>query len=84
MAVDGLGVEQIEAVIRASAGDLLESARVTAEYRGASVGEGRRSVTFRLTCRAPDRTLRDQEVDELEQRVLGALATELGLVRRGA
>ena len=84
VAVDGLGVEQIEAVIRAAAGDLLESARVTAEYRGASVGEGRRSVTFRLTCRAPDRTLRDQEVDELEQRVLGALATELGLVRRGA
>ncbi|HEX5818144.1 MAG TPA: phenylalanine--tRNA ligase subunit beta [Gemmatimonadales bacterium] len=81
---DGLGVARIAEVIRATAGDLLESARVTAEYRGASVGEGRRSVTFRLTCRAPDRTLRDQEVDELEQRVLGALATELGLARRGA
>ena len=81
---DGLAVERIEAVIRASAGDLLESARVTAEYRGASVGEGRRSVTFRLTCRAPDRTLRDEEVDGLEQRVLDALAKELGLARRGA
>jgi phenylalanyl-tRNA synthetase beta chain len=84
VAEDGLAVERIEAVIRASAGEVLESARVTAEYRGTSVGEGRRSVTFRLTCRAPDRTLRDEEVDGLEQRVLDALAKELGLARRGA
>jgi len=83
VAEDGVAAERIEAVIRAAAGELLESARVTAEYRGPSVGEGRRSVTFRLTCRAPDRTLRDEEVDALEQRVLQALAAELGLARRG-
>jgi phenylalanyl-tRNA synthetase beta chain len=81
---DGLSVARIEDVIRAAAGDLLESSRVTAEYRGASVGEGRRSVTFRLTCRASDRTLRDEEVDAVEQRVLQVLASELGLARRGA
>jgi phenylalanyl-tRNA synthetase beta chain len=57
---------------------------VTAEYRGPSVGEGRRSVTFRLVCRAPDRTLRDEDVDAVERRVLQALQVELGLARRGA
>jgi phenylalanyl-tRNA synthetase beta subunit len=41
-------------------------------------------VTFRLTCRASDRTLRDEEVDAVEQRVLQVLASELGLARRGA
>ena len=84
LAEDGVAAERIEAVIRAAAGDLLESVRVTSEYRGPSLGEGRRSVTFRLTCRAPDRTLRDEEVDAVEQRVLQALAAELGLARRGA
>ncbi len=71
-------------LIRDAAGDLLEGVRIIAEYRGASVGKGRRSVTFRLTFRAPDRTLRDADVDPIEQKVLGVLQQELGLERRGA
>ena len=34
---------------------------------------GTRSVAFRLTFRAPDRTLRDAEVDAAETRLLAAL-----------
>jgi len=41
-------------------------------------------VTFRLTYRAPDRTLRDADVDASETQVLSALERELGLSRRGA
>jgi phenylalanyl-tRNA synthetase beta chain len=81
---DGVAAAAVAQVIRESAGDLLEAVRVTAEFRGAALGEGRRSVTFRLTYRAPDRTLRDADVDASETRVLGALERELGLARRGA
>jgi phenylalanyl-tRNA synthetase beta subunit len=43
-----------------------------------------RSVAFRLVFRAPDRTLRDAEVDQTETRLLTALEDELGVRRRGA
>ncbi len=39
-------------------------------------------MAFRLGFRAPDRTLRDSEVDEAEARLLAALAQELGIQRR--
>jgi phenylalanyl-tRNA synthetase beta subunit len=41
-------------------------------------------VAFRLTFRAADRTLRDADVDQMEGRVLEALAQELGVRRRDA
>lgn len=81
---DGVAAASAERVIRSAAGELLEGVRTIAEFRGAALGEGRRSVTFRLTFRAPDRTLRDADVDAIEGRVLGALERELGLARRGA
>jgi len=81
---DGVPSAEAVRVIRQAAGDLLEAVHVTAEFRGAGLGEGRRSVTFRLTFRAPDRTLRDADVEVSETGVLGALERELGLSRRGA
>jgi phenylalanyl-tRNA synthetase beta chain len=81
---DGVTAGRLADVIRASGGELLEAVRVTAEYRGASLGEGRRSVTFRLVFRAPDRTLRDEDVDAAERRVLEALERDAGVARRGA
>ena len=81
---DGVASSAVAGVIRQAAGNLLEAVRVTAEFRGVAVGEGRRSVTFRLTFRASDRTLRDADVDTIETGVLGALERELGLSRRGA
>jgi len=52
------------------------------EYRGSGV-EGR-SVAWRLVFRAPDRTLRDAEVDEALARVVDALKERLGVEQRGA
>lgn len=42
-------------------------------YEGANLPEGKRSVTLRIEYRADDRTLRDEEVDEMHARVLRAL-----------
>ena len=63
---------------------LLESVEVESDYRGAGLPAGVRSVAFRLTFRAPDRTLRDVEVDQAEARLLAALAEELQVRRRDA
>ncbi|HEV2913797.1 MAG TPA: phenylalanine--tRNA ligase subunit beta [Pyrinomonadaceae bacterium] len=42
-------------------------------YEGASLPEGKRSLTLRLEYRSDERTLRDEEVDELHARIVDAL-----------
>ena len=39
-------------------------AKFVGTYEGEGIAEGKRSVTVRFEYRAPDRTLRDEEVDE--------------------
>jgi phenylalanyl-tRNA synthetase beta chain len=80
---EGVRAGQVESVLRRAGGALLERVRVESDYRGAELPAGTRSVAFRLEFRAPDRTLRDTEVDDAEARLLAALAGELGIERRG-
>jgi phenylalanyl-tRNA synthetase beta chain len=60
--------------VRQGGGELLRSARIFDVYRGAQVGEGRRSLAVRLEFRAADRTLTDQEVAALRERIRAELA----------
>jgi phenylalanyl-tRNA synthetase beta chain len=79
---EGVRTRQVEDVLRHADGGLLERVDVESDYRGAELPAGARSVAFRLTFRAADRTLRDSEVDEAEARILAALAARLGIQRR--
>jgi phenylalanyl-tRNA synthetase beta chain len=81
---EGVTAGEVEAVLGRAGGDLLERVAVESDYRGAELPAGVRSVAFRLVFRAPDRTLRDAEVDEAEARLLAALMAELGVQRRDA
>ncbi len=56
--------------MREGAGDLLDGLWWFDEYRGAQVGEGRRSVAIRLRLQAPDRQLTDAD----EKQVIEAVA----------
>jgi len=78
-----LGVALLEA-IRKSAGRLLEAVDILDEYRGSGLPAGSRSLTFRLRYRAPDRTLRDQEVDASVAKVLTALREQHGIELRAS
>jgi len=78
----GVSARQVLDVVGRAAGDLLERVWPFDLYTGAGVPEGRRSVAFRLTFRAADRTLRDEEVDAIVDRVLTALREELDVERR--
>ena len=79
---EGVRVREVETLLRRVGGELLERVVVESDYRGAELPSGIRSVAFRVTFRAADRTLRDSEVDEAEARLLAALAGELGIQRR--
>jgi phenylalanyl-tRNA synthetase beta chain len=56
---------------------LLDDVRVFDVYSGPQVGEGRRSLALSLSFRAPDRTLTDEDVAPLRERIVAALS-ELG------
>lgn len=79
---EGVTAGEVEAVLRGSGGTLLEAVEVESDYRGPELPQGSRSVAFRLTFRAADRTLRDAEVDAAEARLLAALDQRLGVRRR--
>ena len=76
---DGTMAAQVEKVIRASGGDLLENVALFDEYRGEGLPEGVRSLAWRLTFRDPVRTLRDKEIEGRRQKILRSLASELGV-----
>ena len=47
-------------------------------YTGEQVGEGRRSLALALSFRAPDRTLTDEDVAPLRERIVAALERARG------
>ena len=73
-----VGVGTMMDAIRASAGKLLEAARLFDIYRGEKLGSERKSVAFAITLRAPDRTLTDEEINAAMDKVLKALKTQFG------
>ena len=54
----------VAGAIRSAAPDTLESVSLFDVYEGDKVGAGQRSLAWHLVFRAPDRTLRDEEVEE--------------------
>jgi len=62
-------VAEIDRSIRKAAGTLLESVELFDEYRGKNVPEGQRSLAFRLVYRASDRTLTDEDIEPVHQKV---------------
>lgn len=55
---------EVLAAVREGGGELLRTAQVFDLYRGEQLGQGRKSLALRLTFRAADRTLTDDEVAE--------------------
>jgi phenylalanyl-tRNA synthetase beta chain len=53
---------QVEQVVRANGGELLDSVQLFDVYRGEQLGEGRKSLALRLEFRSPERTLTDEDV----------------------
>ena len=77
-----LTVGQAEAVITAAGGKLLHNVRLFDIYRGANLGEGKKSLAFSLELRADDRTLTDADSEATMQKVLAALAEKCGAALR--
>jgi phenylalanyl-tRNA synthetase beta chain len=74
---------EVRAALVAGAGELLESLRLFDVYTGAQLGQGRKSLAYKLTFRAPDRTLTVDEAVAARDRAVAEAASRLGAELRG-
>ena len=69
-------------LIRATAGELLESIALVDDYRGENVAADKKSLTFALRFRAADRTLTQAEASAARDQAVSAAAEKYGAVLR--
>jgi phenylalanyl-tRNA synthetase beta chain len=72
----------VEAALRAGAGELLESIRLFDVYTGDQVGAGKKSLAYALRFRAADRTLKEGEAAAARDAAVALAAERTGAVQR--
>ncbi len=80
---ENLEVGAIEEVMEKAAGKLCEDVKLFDIFRGEKIGDGKKSVAFRVILRAPDRTLTVEEADKVSNKIIKDLSFKLGLNIRG-
>lgn len=74
---------RVESALRSGGGELLEDITLFDVYEGAQAGEGRKSLTYALRFRAPDRTLTEDEASAARDAAVSAASEAVGAVLRG-
>lgn len=77
-----VSVAELEKAMTKAGGKLLNSVTLFDEYQGKSVPEGQRSLAFRLVYRALDRTLTDEDVEPVHQKVRATLEKQFQVALR--
>ncbi|MFC7479184.1 hypothetical protein ACFQX7_02665 [Luedemannella flava] len=74
---------EVESALVSGAGDLLEAVRLFDVFTGEQVGAGNKSLAYKLTFRAPDRTLTAEEAVAARDAAVAVAAKRHGAVLRG-
>ena len=75
---------RVETALRSGAGEHLESVALFDIYTGDQVGEGKKSLAYRLFFRSPERTLTTDEVNAARDAAVRAVDESVGASLRGA
>ncbi len=79
---EDMEVGHLEGEIAHAGGKLVEDVSLFDLYRGPQVGEGKKSVSLRVSLRAPDRTLTVEEADKVAKKILDSMEHRLGITIR--
>lgn len=79
---ESMTVGAVLASICKAGGALLENAEMFDIYRGAQLGEGKKSVAFSLAFRNAERTLSDDDVNPVVKKILDACERDCAAVLR--
>jgi phenylalanyl-tRNA synthetase beta chain len=74
---ESVPAERVEAVIRAAGGNILSDLHLFDVYRGEQIGAEKKSLAYSLTYQSVERTLTDEEVLKIRQRIVHELGKEL-------
>ncbi|MBM2623339.1 phenylalanine--tRNA ligase subunit beta [Actinoplanes sp. LDG1-06] len=74
----------VSAVLATGAGELLESVSLFDLYESEQLGEGKKSLAYKLTFRAADRTLTTEETLAARDAAVAAVSSRFGATLRGA
>jgi phenylalanyl-tRNA synthetase beta chain len=74
---------RVRDLIAQTGAPLVRSAVLFDVYRGEQAGAGRKSLAYRLTYQADDRTLTDREISRLRAKIVRRLERETGATLRG-
>jgi len=74
---------EVERALSAGAGPLATGVALFDVYRGAQLGEGKKSLAYRVTFTAPDRALTDAELVKVRERIAKGLRQRVGGELRG-
>jgi phenylalanyl-tRNA synthetase beta chain len=72
----------VSAAVDEAGGDLLGSCVLFDVFRGGSLSDGKKSLAFSVDLRAPDRTMTDEEADEIVERIVARLSSEFDATLR--
>ncbi len=69
---------EMKKIILQAGGPLLKEIEIFDVYEGKAITRGYKSMAFSLTFRSPERTLRDEEVNEVQGKIISSLKKEAG------
>ncbi len=69
---------EIRSVILHEGGDLIESVETFDLYEGRPIPKGKKSLAYAIAFRHPSRTLKESEIDEIQQKIEMRISKELG------
>lgn len=75
---ESLPAEDVTVLIQETGGETVVAVRLFDVYRGEQIGTGKKSLAYSLTYQSQERTLTDQQVAKIRQRIISRLEQELG------
>jgi phenylalanyl-tRNA synthetase beta chain len=75
---EGVPAVRVQEVIREAGGTMVADVRQFDLFRGDQIGPGKKSLAYAITYQASDRTLTDDEVLTVRQRIVRQLEADVG------
>ena len=79
---DEVLVQEIEETIRRAGGNLVEKVELFDIYKGAQIPEGKKSIAYAIAYRDEKKTLTDNDVNKVHDKILRSLEHKLGATLR--
>lgn len=73
---------QIEEIIRNKGGKTIEAVRLFDLYRGSQIEKGYKSMAYAITYRSDEKTLTEEDVSKVHNKILNSLASQVGAILR--